>query len=102
MTHEEKALSYFQDRFHCSQSVLAAYAEEIGFTEQQALKIAYCLNSGMRKGEVCGACTGALLVLGMKYGQWQKEDAVSRTQANQKTVEFLEKFKLNNGSYICN
>ena len=56
----------------------------------------------MRKGEVCGACTGALLVLGMKYGQWQKEDAVSRTQANQKTVEFLEKFKLNNGSYICN
>ena len=102
MTHEEKALSYFQDRFHCSQSVLAAYAEEIGFTEQQALKIAYCLNSGMRKGEVCGACTGALLVLGMKYGQWQKEDAVSRTQANQKTVEFMEKFKLNNGSYICN
>ena len=102
MTHEEKALSYFQDRFHCSQSVLAAYAEEIGFTEQQALKIAYCLNSGMRKGEVCGACTGALLVLGMKYGQWQKEDAVSRTQANQKTVECLEKFKLNNGSYICN
>lgn len=102
MTHEEKALSYFQDRFHCSQSVLAAYAEELGLTEQQALKIAYCLNSGMRKGEVCGACTGALLVLGMKYGQWQKEDAVSRTQANQKTVEFLEKFKLDNGSYICN
>ena len=29
------------------QSVLAAYAEEIGLTEEQALKIAYCLNSGM-------------------------------------------------------
>ena len=25
MTHEEKALSYFKDKFHCSQSVLAAY-----------------------------------------------------------------------------
>ena len=49
MTHEEKALSYFQDKFHCSQSVLAAYAEELGITEEQALKIAYCLNSGMRK-----------------------------------------------------
>ena len=69
MTHEEKALSYFQDKFHCSQSVLAAYAEELGLTEEQALKIAYCLNSGMRKGEVCGACSGALLVLGLKYGQ---------------------------------
>ena len=29
MTHEEKALSYFQDKFHCSQPVLAAYAEEL-------------------------------------------------------------------------
>ena len=81
MTHEEKALLYFQDKFHCSQSVLAAYAKELGLTEQQALKIAYCLNSGMRKGEVCGACSGALLVLGMKYGQSKKDDLDSRTRA---------------------
>ena len=102
MTHEEKALSYFQDKFHCSQSVLAAYAEEFGLTEEQALKIAYCLNSGMRKGEVCGACTGALLVLGMKYGQCKKEDLESRALANEKTVTFLEKFKEAHGTYICN
>lgn len=102
MTHEEKALSYFQDKFHCSQSVLAAYAEELGLTEEQALKIAYCLNSGMRKGEVCGACTGALLVLGMKYGQCKKEDLESRALANEKTVTFLEKFKEAHGTYICN
>ena len=42
MTHEEKALSYFKDKFHCSQSVLAAYADELGLTEEQALKIAAC------------------------------------------------------------
>ncbi len=102
MTHEEKALSYFQDKFHCSQSVLAAYTEELGLTEEQALKIAYCLNSGMRKGEVCGACSGALLVLGMKYGQCKKDDLESRARANQKTLEFLERFKEENGSYICN
>lgn len=102
MTHEEKALSYFQDKFHCSQSVLAAYAEEFGLTEEQALKVAYCLNSGMRKGEVCGACSGALLVLGMKYGQCKKDDLESRTRANQKTIEFLERFEKEKGSYICN
>lgn len=49
MTHEEKALSYFKDKFHCSQSVLAAYADELGLTEEQALKIAYCFNAGMKK-----------------------------------------------------
>ncbi len=102
MTHEEKALSYFCDHFHCSQAVLAAYADELGITEEQALKIAYCFNSGMRKGEVCGACSGALMVLGMRYGQSKKGDLESRNRANAKTVEFLEAFKKANGSYICN
>ena len=56
----------------------------------------------MRKGEVCGACSGALLVLGMKYGQCQIDDLDSRARANQKTVEFLNQFEKENGSYICN
>ena len=38
----------------------------------------------------------------MKYGQSKKEDLESRTRANQKTVEFLEQFRKENGSYICN
>lgn len=100
MTHEEKAVSYFENKFHCSQSVLATYAEELGLTEEQALKIAYCFNSGMRKEEVCGACSGALLVLGMKYGPCEKDDLDSRTIANKKTVDFLEQFKKENGSYM--
>ncbi len=102
MTKVEKALSYFSDKFHCSQSVLAAYVDELNLTEEQALKIAYCFNSGMRKGDVCGACAGALMVLGMKYGQSRKDDLESRAVANQKTTEFLDKFKSINGSYTCN
>ena len=102
MTHEEKALSYFKRRFHCSQSVLAAYAGEIGLTEEQALKIAYCFNAGMRKGEVCGACSGALMVLGMLYGQADQNDLDSRNRANQMTNRFLDRFRERNGSYLCN
>ena len=102
MTHEEKALSYFSDRFHCSQSVLAAFADELGLTEEQALKLGACFGGGMRKGEVCGACTGALMVLGMKYGQHDKNDLASREKTNEMTDRFLERFKTANGSYICN
>ena len=102
MTHEEKALAYLKDRFHCSQSVFAAYAEELGITEEQALKIGYCFNSGMRKGEVCGACSGALMVIGAKFGQSDKNDLESRTKANNLTSLFLDKFKDENGSHICN
>ena len=54
MNHKEKALAYYSQKFHCSQAVLAAFAEECGLTEEQALKLGACLGSGMRKGEVCG------------------------------------------------
>lgn len=102
MTHEETALRYFGDRFHCSQSVLAAYAPELGLTEEQALKIAYCFNAGMRRGEVCGACSGALMVLGALFGQADKNDLDSRAHANALTDRFLDRFRELNGTYICN
>ncbi len=102
MTHSEKANKYFCDKFHCSQAVLAAFAEELGITEEQALKLGSCFGTGMRKGEVCGACSGALMVLGMKYGQYINGDMESRNKSNLVTDKFLDEFKKRNGSYICN
>ena len=96
------ALEYFENKFHCSQAVLAAYAEELGLTEEQALKLGACFGSGVRKGELCGACSGALMVLGLMYGQASKEDIESRLKTNEITDEFLQRFVEKNGSYICN
>jgi len=101
MTRIELALNYFEDKFHCSQAVLAAYADEFGLTEEQALKLGACFGSGVRKGEICGACSGALMVLGLKYGQASKEDIESRLKTNEVTDLFLYKFASENGSYIC-
>ncbi len=56
----------------------------------------------MRKGEVCGACTGALMVLGMLYGQSDREHPKDRDKANEATVKMLDRFKETCGSYICN
>lgn len=97
-----KAKDLFARKFHCSQAVFAAFAEELGITEQQALKIGACFGSGMRKGVVCGACTGALMALGLKYGQCQENDTESRLKTNEVTDRFLDEFKKENGSYICN
>ena len=102
MTHTEKALSLFRDKFHCSQSVLASFAGELGLSEEQALKIAYCFNAGMRKGQVCGACSGALMVLGLLYGQADKNDLKSREKSNLMTDRFMDRFKELNGTFICN
>ena len=101
MTHVEKANELFGRKFYCSQAVFAAFAEEFGMTEEQALKIGACFGSGMRKGEVCGACTGALMVLGLKYGQSHEEDLDSRLKTNEATDRFMNEFKKANGSYLC-
>lgn len=101
MTHIEKAKDLFGRKFHCSQAVFAVFAEELGITEKQALKIGACLGSGMRKGEVCGACTGALLALGLRFGQADEEDIESRLKTNEVTDRFLAEFKKENGSYMC-
>lgn len=101
MTHIDKAKELFEQKYHCSQAVLAAFAEELGLTEKQALKLGGCFGGGMCKGEVCGACTGALMALGLKYGQCEIEDLDSRLKTNDVTVKFLELFRKENGSYIC-
>ncbi len=102
MSHIEKSLELFGLKFNCAQSVFASFAEELGLDETEALKIAACFGSGMRKGEVCGACTGALMVIGLKYGQYNTGDIESKQKSDQLCIEFLEKFESNNGSYICN
>ena len=89
MTHKEKALQLFADKFHCSQAVLAAYASECGITQQQALRLGSCFGSGMRKGEVCGACSGALMVLGLLYGYDTAGDVKSSQKTNEMTEEMM-------------
>ena len=102
MSHVEKSLKLFEAKFNCAQSVFSSFSNELGLDEKQALKIAGCFGSGMRKGEVCGACTGALMVLGLKYGQSELGDRESKVKSDELCVKFLEEFEKENGSYICN
>lgn len=101
MNSTERAVKLFERRFMCSQAVFAAFAERFGITEKQALQIGACFGGGMSKAEVCGACTGALMVLGMRYGQFDENDLDSRAAQRAKAAEFLDEFQRRKGSYIC-
>lgn len=94
MNSIEEAVHLFQNGYMCSQAVFAAFSEDYDLSKEQALKIGACFGSGMRKGEVCGACTGALMVLGLKYGD-------DKTKSNEVCERFLDEFEKENGSYIC-
>ncbi len=101
MDNVSKAVQYYEKGYMCSQAVFAAFAEQFGITEKQALQIGACFGGGMNKGEVCGACTGALMVLGMRYGQFDILDTESRVAEHAKTVQFLNEFAKRKGSYVC-
>ena len=101
MNNAERAVELFGQRFMCSQAVFAAFADELGVSEAQALKIGGCFGAGMMKAEVCGACTGALMALGAKYGHCDAADMESRANAAEKAAQFLDEFKKRKGSYIC-
>ncbi len=63
------ALEHFRQGFHCSQSVLAAYADEERLREDSALRMAAALAGGSTVGGECGAIASSYLVLGLKYGR---------------------------------
>ena len=56
----------------------------------------------MRKGNVCGACTGALMVLGLMYGETHAGDHEGRLRTNRLNDLMLDSFSKANDSCICN
>ena len=65
----EKAVALFKEGFICSQSVVAAFADMYGFTEEQALKMSASFGGGIgRMRETCGAACGLFMLAGLDSG----------------------------------
>jgi len=97
-----KAIDLFRNKFNCSQSVLAAFGTEYGLSGDKCLKIATAFGGGMgRQQHICGAITGALMVLGLRYGKGLNDPEEKKRYTYQKTKEFFDEFKRLNGSENC-
>jgi len=96
------AVSYFNNGFNCSQSVLISHCEEFGMDKENALKISCGFGGGMaHTDEVCGAVTGALMLIGLKYGKYKAEDNAAKEKTYELVKKFTEQFKLKYGSVKC-
>ena len=101
--HVTEALELFKSGFHCSQAVLAVFSEESGLPRETALKIACPFGGGIGGfGRTCGAITGALMVIGLKYGSAKATDPEARMLTRNKTRELIEKFERVHGKSTCN
>ena len=56
----------------------------------------------MRRGNVCGACAGALMVLGLMYGETHAGDREGRLRTDRLNDLMMDRFSRANGSCLCN
>ncbi len=101
MTKTEKALELFSNGFNCSQAVLTAFAPDFGLDEKLALMLGTQFGGGARNGEMCGAVSGALMVLGLKYGHYESDNSEQKSRAYAIAVEYTKRFKELNSSIVC-
>jgi len=98
----EGAVAHFADGYLCSQSVLLVYAEELGLDPGMAAKIAAPFGAGMgRMGWTCGAVTGALMAIGLRYGFDTAGDVETKELMYEKERQFLAAFAARNRSVVC-
>jgi len=105
MDKKELAAQYHERGYGCAQSVLAPYAPDYGLSEEIALRLGTGFGSGMgRMCEVCGALTGAFMVLGLQYGKVYTDGNRygNETETTYKMVaELAQKFAARNGTIYC-
>lgn len=101
MDYKQKAQEYFGNGFNCAQSVLAPFAEELGISEELALKVASSFGGGARCGQLCGAVSGALMALGLKHGHYHTSDMEEKAKAGARAIEFNKRFCERNGFVVC-
>jgi C_GCAxxG_C_C family probable redox protein len=96
------AVKKFKSSYCCSQSVLYSFADRVGLEPDLALKMADGFGAGMgRKQKVCGAISGAVLVLGLLYGRGEGEPEEKHEQTYAKVQELIERFEAQHGTVIC-
>ena len=85
------ANNYHDNGFNCAQSVFAAFGDLTGIDENTALKVAGGFGGGVKVGEICGAASGAVLVLGMMHPH-NEEDLAQKAATGKLVKEFVSRF----------
>jgi len=96
------AATFFARGYSCSQSVFMAYAERLGIFGPEASRIAAPFGGGMgHLGRTCGAVTGALMVLGARFGHESATDKETKEHVYELVRQFDRRFVDLHGTTQC-
>lgn len=101
MLTEKEVSEGFKKGFDCSMQVAAELAPDVGLTREQGLKLMACFGVGAGQGSLCGAVSGAMMILGYRYGNTEPGDMATKGLCMSKKNEFIERFQKEFGSLTC-
>lgn len=97
-----RAVELFKMGYNCAQSVTAAFADEYGYTEEQALKMSASFGGGIgRMRETCGAACGMFILAGLETGCVDPDDRQGKADNYAFVQKLAGEFREKNGSLIC-
>jgi len=102
MTKSDEALASFRSGFTCSSAVFSTFSGELGLDPETAKKISCGFGAGISKtGNICGAVSEAVMVIGLKYGKTKTGDDAASEKTRLLTRQFIQEFSRKHGSVHC-
>ena len=98
----DKAKALFESGYNCAQATLIAFTDITGLSEETSAMIASGFGGGMgRMREVCGAVSGMMLVLNMKFGNTSITDKDAKDGHYALVQKYIRMFQEETGSIVC-
>lgn len=97
----EEATKLHESGFNCAQSVLCACGKYTGLDDKTALALSAGFGGGARCGEICGALSGAIMVLGLTNPYNDNSDADAKDKIAKLTRECTGCFRNEFGCVRC-
>lgn len=101
MNRCELAAQYHQKGYNCCQSVLMAFSDVTGLSEQESRNIGAGFGAGAGTGELCGAVSGAVMVLGLLTPVDPSDPVGSKKRTMGLSKELQGKFRETFGALRC-
>lgn len=86
------AVDLMKKGYMCAESIVMTFAGEFGLEPEIAARISSGFALGMAQGKTCGAVTGAVMVIGLKYGSGLVRNEYSKDLCFQIVQEFSHRF----------
>ncbi len=102
MDKATQARNYFEQGYNCAQSVVAAFAQEMGMDEKTALRLSSSFGGGMGGlRETCGAVSGMFMVLGLLKGYDMPDDPEAKKAHYQRIQALAQEMTAAYGTINC-